>query len=153
MFLLEIVDSSGRIKNVTKLQGQWWKSVTSVRSGKFPRLRFSAKCPSYCWLPPSCTTLHLFLPPKFAQGDSRSSALIFPHCSRHMWVVNFAPFYTPLSVSLDQSDRTAIRITPFVLLRNPAATRYFRYLGILAYASAGSPSFYCAAEFSRDLVQ
>lgn len=48
VFLLEIVDSSDRIKKCHKVAGLVMKiTATSVRSGKFPRLRFSAKCHSY----------------------------------------------------------------------------------------------------------
>lgn len=80
---LEILEAG--LRNVTKLQGQWWKSGTSMRSGKFHRLRFSPKCPYYHWLPSYYTTLyiHSF---QFAQ-DSRSSAVVFPPCSCHMWMV------------------------------------------------------------------
>lgn len=74
------------LRNVTKLQGQWWKSVTRVRSGKFPRFRFSPNCPYYHWLPSYCTK-HYIRYFQFAQEDSRSSAVIFLPCPCHVWMV------------------------------------------------------------------
>lgn len=90
VLLLEIVDSGERIRRCQKAAGTKMKiTVTNVRSCKFPRLRFSAKHPCY---------LHSFLPPKFAQGDSRSTVILTPY-SCYVWMFNFAqPYWPPLLV-------------------------------------------------------
>lgn len=118
-------------------------------------------------------TLYPFLPPKFAQDDSRSYVVLFPPFSCHVWMVNFSLLYQPLHCA--QSDRIASRIIPFVPLRSHLASRHlFCYVwelgyqnpatnsswfltltepvGILTYVSAESPGFYNAAEFSWNLA-
>lgn len=121
VILLENVVSSIKIKKCHRF------SVTSMRSGKFPRLRFSAKCLSWH---------HVLLHSTFWLCSKRIKTICCNILSLFLPHVN-GWFYMTLptsSASLDQSDRIASRITLFVLLKiNLEPRTVFCYIEELGY--------------------